>query len=66
MTDCETFEKIPQQTISEDKMNFAQVIFQDIREHYQIGMNFECKYSFSSAMEYSSKDWVGLYKVKFR
>ncbi len=46
--------------------DYAQVIFQDILESYAVDSNVECRYTITSVLVPTEKDWVGLYKVGWR
>ena len=48
------------------KANFTHITFREMPETYTVGSDVVCNYVIGSALEASSRDWVGLYKVGWR
>jgi len=48
------------------KANFTHITFREMPETYTVGCDVVCNYVIGSALEASSRDWVGLYKVGWR
>ena len=60
---AEEFEKIEALEVGEDEeaMNtsdYAQVIFHDIAESYPVDCNIVCKYTVTSLLQATKRDWV--------
>jgi len=49
-----------------NRANFAQVVFRGVEDSYIVGTNVECRYTLSSSLDVSARDWVGLYRVGWR
>jgi chromosome segregation ATPase len=48
------------------KSSFTHVTFRDTAETYTVGKDVVCTYILSTALEPTSRDWIGLYKVGWR
>jgi hypothetical protein len=42
---------------------YSQVVFHSVRESYVPGSHIECRYTLTRAIQPSSRDWVGIFKV---
>ncbi|XP_038046275.1 tax1-binding protein 1 homolog [Patiria miniata] len=42
---------------------YAQVVFHNVQERYPPGSHIECKYTLTSAIRPTTRDWVGIFKV---
>ncbi|XP_077996546.1 uncharacterized protein LOC144449873 [Glandiceps talaboti] len=63
-------DRSPEVTLDTDRLeaklnrsDFAQVVFQNVAETYPPGAHIECHYTLTIAIQPTSRDWVGLYKV---
>ncbi|CAF1053420.1 unnamed protein product [Brachionus calyciflorus] len=45
--------------------DYAQVIFEDLKDAYTENQDLECLFSFNDLVKMDSSDWIGIYKVGF-
>ena len=48
-----------------ESKDYAQVVFEDVRECYAEGQTLECLFNLNELLKASETDWIGIYKVGF-
>lgn len=48
-----------------ESKDFAQVVFDDVRDEYTESSPLECEFSLNELLAASETDWIGIYKVGF-
>lgn len=48
-----------------ESKDYAQVVFEDVRECYAESQSVECYFNLNELLKASDADWIGIYKVGF-
>lgn len=48
-----------------DSKDFAQVVFDEVRDEYAEGNGIECEFTLNELLAADEADWIGVYKVGF-